>query len=71
MPQPLKTSCLTPNITFLIFFKKKKSTLYPGKSTKKEMSTQDQGQSDSNLVETAVETKDVYEDHKGTPETDQ
>ena len=35
------------------------------------MSTQDQGQSDSNLVETAVETKDVYEDHKGTPETDQ
>lgn len=28
------------------------------------MSTQDQGQSDSNLVETAVETKDVYEDHK-------
>ena len=34
------------------------------------MSTQDQGQSDSNLVQTAVETKDVYEDHKDTPETD-
>lgn len=71
MPQSLKTSCLTPNITLLIFLKKKKkSTLYPGKSTKKEMNTQDQGQSDSNLVETAVETKHVYEDHKDTPETD-
>ena len=33
------------------------------------MSTQDQGQSDSNLVETAVETKDVYEDHKDMPKT--
>jgi len=38
MPQSLKTSCLTPNTTLLIFLKKKKkSTLYPGKSTKKEM----------------------------------
>ena len=33
------------------------------------MSTQDQGQSDSNLVEIAVETKDVYEDHKDMPKT--
>lgn len=33
------------------------------------MSTQDQGQSDSNLVEIAVETKDDYEDHKDMPKT--